>query len=229
MPSLLERVSVIRKRVAEAAVRSGRSPDQITLIGAAKRQPVDIVQAVVEAGIEHLGENRVQECEDKQPQLVGEIQWHLIGPLQSNKVNRALDLFDVIQSVDRLKIAERIQRRANEMGVVMPVFLEVNLGNEPSKHGFAPSSVDNLVERIASWNHVSIQGLMAIPPFTGSAEASRPWFQQLRQLRDQLFDCAPLSSNPGYLSMGMSSDFEVAIEEGATHVRVGTALFGERS
>ncbi len=229
MADFLSRVGAIQQRVADAAIRSGRTAPEVTLIGASKRQPVETVRAVAEAGVVHLGENRVQECEQKQPSLPSAIEWHLIGPLQSNKVNLALDLFDVIQTVDRVKIAERLQRRAAQLGRVVPIFIEVNLGNEPSKHGFAPKDLDALVDHLPSWDHLAVQGLMAIPPFTGSAEASRPWFHNLRQQRDRLFETTHLQSAPGYLSMGMSSDFEVAIEEGATHVRVGTALFGTRA
>ncbi len=208
---------------------SGRNADEITLIGAAKRQPIDVVQQVVSAGLTDLGENRVQECRDKQPHLPEGLTWHLIGPLQSNKVNLAVDLFDVIQTVDRLKIANRLQRRASELGRRLPVLLEVNLAAEATKHGFLEEELTSLRSQIDEWDALEVRGLMAIPPFGSTAEDSRPWFRQLRELRDEFFDHVTLQSALGWLSMGMSSDFEVAIAEGATHVRVGTALFGARS
>lgn len=225
---MTDRLSEIRERVALAAARSGRDADAITLIGAAKRQPIDVVRRAVEAGLDHLGENRVQECRDIQEQLPHHLTWHLIGPLQSNKVNLALDLFDVIHTLDRLKIARRLDARAAELGRRLVVMIEVNLGDEESKHGFAVDELPRLRERLPEWPCLDVQGLMAIPPFGDSAEESRPWFHRLRQLRDEFFDSAEFASAPGYLSMGMSGDFEVAIEEGATHVRVGTALFGPR-
>lgn len=225
---MTDHLTEVRRRIAQAATASGRDPEEITLIGAAKRQPIDVIRQAVDAGLGHLGENRVQECRDKQPQLPDRLTWHLIGPLQSNKVNLAVDLFDVIHTVDRMKIARRLDARAATLDRRLPVMLEVNLAGEAAKHGFAPADLGGVRERLPEWPHLEVQGLMAIPPFGDSAEASRPWFRRLRELRDEFFDAAELASAPGSLSMGMSGDFEVAIEEGATHVRVGTALFGPR-
>lgn len=225
---MTDRLSEIRRRIATAAAASGRDPDDVTLIGAAKRQPLEIVQRTVAAGLDHIGENRVQECRDRKPLLAAGVTWHLIGPLQSNKVNLAVDLFDVIQTVDRVKIAERLDRRAEALDRRLQVMLEINLADEESKHGFSVEKLPDLRQRLAAWPRLEIQGLMAIPPLGETPEDSRPWFRRLRQLRDEFFDTPALASSPGFLSMGMSDDFEVAIEEGATHVRVGTALFGER-
>ena len=208
---------------------SGRDATEVTLIGAAKRQPIEVVRQAISAGLSHVGENRVQECRDKRPQLPEGLTWHLIGPLQSNKVNLAMDLFDVIQTVDRLKIATRLQRRASELGRRLPVLLEINLAAETTKHGFQVDELIGLRSHIDEWDALDVRGLMAIPPFGATAEDSRPWFRRLRELRDEFFDHAALASAPGWLSMGMSSDFEVAIEEGSTHVRIGTALFGART
>lgn len=218
----------VRGRIERAAASVNRDPGGVTLIGAAKRQPIAVIRQAVDAGLTHIGENRVQEARDKRSQLPSGVTWHLIGPLQSNKVNQALELFDVVQSVDRLKIARRLQRRTSQLGRILPVFLEVNLGEEESKHGFLARELPDLAERLPEWNHLAVQGLMAIPPLGDDAEASRPWFRHLRELRDDFFSRPELAGAPGFLSMGMSGDFEVAIQEGATHVRVGTALFGPR-
>ncbi len=159
------------------------------------------------------------------------IDWHLIGPLQTNKVRAALDLFRTIHSIDRLKIAEAVDREAGARGIAVTGFLEVNLGSEESKHGFYPQGPGGLAEAVrplADLQHLKIVGLMAIPPQGDSPEDSRPWFRRLRELRDELAARPEWTGLPGYLSMGMSDDFEVAVEEGATHVRVGTALFGPR-
>ena len=229
LPGVGERLVEVRERVGRAAAVVDRDPSAITLIGAAKRQPVDVIRQAVDAGLTHIGENQVQEARDKRPLLPGGITWHLIGPLQSNKVNPALELFDVVQSVDRLKIARRLQQRASQLGRTLPVFIEVNLGEEETKHGFLPRELADLTELLPEWDHLEIQGLMAIPPLGDDAEASRPWFRSLRELRDDFFSRPQLAGAPGLLSMGMSGDFEVAIQEGATHVRVGTALFGARA
>lgn len=226
---MTDRLTETHRRIATAAAASGRDPDDVTLIGAAKRQPLEVVQQTVAAGLDHIGENRVQECRDRKPLLDDGVTWHLIGPLQSNKVNLAVDLFDVIQTVDRVKIATKLDARAATLGRPLAVMIEVNLAGEESKHGFAPDELAGIRKRLPEWPHLDVQGLMAIPPPGETPEDSRPWFRRLRQLRDEFFDTPALASAPGYLSMGMSGDFEVAVEEGATHVRVGTALFGERS
>ena len=198
------------------------------LLGASKRQPPEVLQQAWEAGIMIFAENRVQEAAAKIPLLPPESQWHLIGPLQTNKAARAVELFDAIHSIDRLRIAESINRHCGRAGRKMPCFLEVNLGSEPSKHGFDAGDLIASLPRLRELVHLDVLGLMAIPPRSSHAEASRPWFRSLVKLRDRI---AALPDGPafqGFLSMGMSDDFEVAIEEGATHVRVGTALFGPR-
>lgn len=223
-----ERVRDIRRRIEAAALRSGRSPESVTLVGASKRQSLERMLAASAAGVRVFGENRVQEALEKQPQMPLEVEWHLIGPLQSNKARRAATAFRMVHSIDRLKIARALDRHAGEAGRVLEGLLEVNLGEESSKHGFAPTSLTEQVAPLADLEHLRIVGLMAIPPFEQDPEAARRWFQSLRGLRDQLFSTEAWSGRHGLLSMGMSSDFETAIEEGATHVRVGTSLFGER-
>ncbi len=224
-----ERWREIQRRIEAACERCGRDPSSVTLVGASKRQPAENLLAAHRAGLSVFGENRVQEADAKHGFLPADVQWHLIGPLQSNKVRLAVQLFDVIHSVDRLKIARLLNREAARLARILPCLLEVNLGGEESKHGFTVEELTAAVVPLAELESLRIQGLMAIPPRASDPEASRGWFRQLRTLRDQLAERQPWSESPGWLSMGMSGDFEVAIEEGATHVRVGTALFGPRA
>ncbi len=223
-----ERLATIRSRIAEACRRSGRSPDEVTLVGAAKRQPIEKVVAARDAGLRVVGENRVQEAQAKREHLDG-LEWHLIGPLQSNKAKKAVELFSVVHSIDRLKIARVLDREAAKRDQPLEGLLEVNLGREPSKHGFDPDAVIGAARELAGLEALRIVGLMAIPPRESDESAARGWFAQLRTLRDELREQPDWTDFPGWLSMGMSGDFEIAIEEGATHVRVGTLLFGERS
>ncbi len=200
----------------------------MTLVGASKRQPPESLLEAHRAGLSVFGENRVQEAKAKIDLLPPEVEWHLIGPLQSNKARLAVRLFTLIHSVDRLKIARVLDREAQRLGRPLSCLLEINLGGEESKHGFAVADLAATVAPLAELESLKVQGLMAIPPYDDQPEASRTWFQQLRRLRDELAQRSEWSEFPGWLSMGMSGDFEVAIEEGATHVRVGTALFGSR-
>lgn len=223
------RLSAIRARIAEACRRSGRSESDVVLVGASKVQPLPVLKAAFEAGLRVFGENRVQEGLAKASGLPQEIEWHLIGPLQSNKVRAALGLFRTIHSIDRVKIAEAVDREAGARGITVRGFLEINVGEEESKHGFSPQGLAEAVRPLASLENLRIVGLMAIPPQGDDPEESRPWFRKLRELRDDLAARPEWNGFPGLLSMGMSDDFEVAVEEGATHVRVGTALFGPRN
>lgn len=224
----------IVQRIGEACARSGRDPGEVTLVGVSKTHPAAVLAAAWRAGLRVFGENRVQEAVAKSRELASppySIEWHLIGPLQSNKVKPALDLFRAVHSVDRPRIAEALDQEAGRRGIELPAFLEINLGQEESKHGFSPQSPQALAEAVrplADLPHLKIVGLMAIPPQADEPEESRPWFRRLRELRDELGSRAEWSGFPGLLSMGMSHDFEIAVEEGATHVRVGTSLFGSR-
>lgn len=223
------RLRAIEERLAGACARAGRSRAEVTLVGASKVQPIESLSAAFAAGLRVFGENRVQEAATKAPALPSAIRWHLIGPLQSNKARLAVELFSTLHSIDRLKIARSVDRIAAETGVVRTGLLEVNLAAEGSKHGFLPEELTaDLMTQLAELSHLEIIGLMAIPPFGGGAEASRGWFRRLRELRDQVGDQGLLPKWAGALSMGMSDDFESAIEEGATHVRIGTELFGPR-
>jgi len=223
-----ERLTEIRSRITAACRRSDRDPSSVTLVGASKVQPVARLQAAWDAGLRVFGENRVQEARDKQPRLPAAAEWHLIGPLQSNKARLAVSLFTVFHAVDRLKIGRVLDREATRQDRPPAVFLEVNLGAETTKHGFAPDALPDAAVEFAGLEHLRLVGLMAIPPQEDDEDRARTWFRRLRELRDELRRRLPGDSFPGWLSMGMSHDFEIAIEEGATHVRVGTALFGPR-
>ena len=197
-------------------------------MGASKRQSIERMRAARAAGLRVFGENLVQEAETKRPRMPAECEWHLLGPLQSNKVNKAVRLFGTVHSVDRLKIGRALDRAAGNAGVVLDGFLEVNLGDEPTKHGFSPRDLPGQVAELAGLTSLRIVGLMAIPPFEEDPAAARRWFDRLRELRDELAGRPEWPGFPGRLSMGMSHDFEIAVAAGATHVRVGTDLFGER-
>jgi len=224
------RLAAIRDRIAAACRRAGRDPSEVVLLGVSKTHPAAAVEAAWRAGLRAFGENRVQEALAKSRELADlhGPEWHLIGPLQSNKVRSALELFRTIHSIDRPSIAEALDREAAARGLQLTGFLEVNVGGEASKHGFLPDGLAEAVRPLAGLQHLRIAGLMAIPPQGDDPEDSRRWFVRLRELRDALTARPEWSGWPGWLSMGMSHDFEVAVEEGATHVRVGTAIFGTR-
>jgi len=229
-----ERLAQTNQRIAAACGRAGRSPAEVTLVAVSKTVTLDRIHAAVGLGARTLGENRVQEAAAKITELreltsERRVAWHLIGHLQSNKARRAVELFDVIQSVDSLKLAERLDRSAEEVGKRLPVYLEVNLGAEASKSGVEASAALPLVERVSALAHLELKGLMAVPPFLEDVEEVRPFFRRLRELRDEAQRAGMVGEQFGDLSMGMSHDFEIAIEEGATLVRIGTAIFGART
>lgn len=225
---VVARVAAVRRRIAGACERAGRRVEEVTLVGAAKGQPVERLRAAVAAGVEVLGENRVQEAEAHRAALAAGPAWHLIGPLQSNKAKAAAELFDLVHSVDRPKIAHALDRELAARGRRVEALVEVNLGGEETKHGFAPGGLAEALRPLADLEHLVIAGVMVIPPPGDAPEDSRPWFRRAREIRDELAARPEWTGWRGLLSMGMSDDFEVAIEEGATHVRVGTALFGPR-
>src|SRR5436305_2613989 len=216
---IADNVAEVRRRIAEACARSGRNPDDVTLVAVTKVFPADYVEQAIAAGIADIGENRVQEAREKKPLVRGSARWHLIGHLQSNKAKDAVKLFDVIQAVDSLDLAEKLARAADAHGKRQEVMLQVNIGDEPQKSGIARGDVDAIAKRAAALPSLHVIGLMAIPPI-GTPEESRPYFRELRSMRDAL--------GLRHLSMGMSEDFETAIEEGSTIVRVGRAIFGSR-
>jgi pyridoxal phosphate enzyme (YggS family) len=209
----------VEERIISACERAGRKREDVTLVAVTKTFPASDVDHAIAAGVTHVGENKVQESRDKQPLVHGAARWHLIGHLQSNKAKDAVRLFDVIQTVDSFALAERIARIAEAEGKRQKVLLQVNVGGEEQKSGVNPDALGELATRVAALPALHVSGLMAIPP-AGEAEDMRRYFRALRQLRDTL--------KLEQLSMGMTDDFEVAIEEGATIVRVGRAIFGAR-
>lgn len=224
-PGATARVARVRQAITTACARCGRDPGEVTLVGVSKFHPAAAVQAVVDAGVTILGESRVQEATEKVPQLTGVTELHLVGRLQRNKAKAAVALFDVIQSVDRLPLAEALHAAAQAAGKVQRIFLQVNIGDETQKGGVAPAALAALLETVTALPGLRVEGLMCVPPYDLDPEAARPYFRALVRLAAAH---RPAGARPLALSMGMSGDFEVAIEEGATHVRVGTALFGER-
>lgn len=219
------RLESVRARIAAAARRARRDPDDVTLIGITKTVPIDRIRQAVAAGLASLGENRVQEAETKIPSLPGGIAWHLVGHLQANKARRAVALFSVVHSVDSVDLARRLDRMARESGRRLDVLLQVDLAGETTKHGLPVDALEPSIAATARLDALRLRGLMIIPPPAAEPEGSRRWFRRLREIRDRLARSGPPLTD---LSMGMTDDFEVAVEEGATMVRVGRALFGER-
>ena len=224
---LTANLEAIRLRIRAACERAGRDPNSVTLLAVTKTHPPETVREAVEAGQLFFGENKVQEAKAKIPQCPGKARWHFIGHLQSNKCRDAVELFEMIESVDSLELAQEINKRAEQASKRMPVLLEVNVAGEGSKFGYKPEQLLADLEALNSLSRIEIHGLMAVPPWTPVAENSRPYFCKLRDLKQRAE--AALGAPLPHLSMGMSGDFEVAIEEGATIVRVGTALFGPRT
>ncbi|SHK24033.1 YggS family pyridoxal phosphate-dependent enzyme [Thermocrinis minervae] len=218
----------VRERIEKACVRAGRDPSEVTLLGASKGVPPEKIKTFFECGLRIFGENRVQEFLKKYEELKElPIEWHFIGYLQSNKVKYIVDKVTLIHSVDRPSLVEEIEKRAQRLGKVQKVLVEVNVGEEETKGGVKEQELKPLVELILSQEHLKLEGLMCIPPYRENPEEVRPYFVKLRSLKDQLEKEFGIKLE--HLSMGMSHDFEVAIEEGATIVRIGTALFGGRS
>jgi hypothetical protein len=226
MPSVAENLESIHARVSAAAAKAGLKESDVELLAVSKNFPAEVIREAVDAGQLLFGENKVQEALAKIPQLPSKLSWHLIGHLQSNKVRKILPAVECIHSIGSLDLARDVNRIAAELGLFPKVYLEVNVGAEASKHGFSPDTVRAQMEELYSLDRLFIQGLMCIPPFTPEPEDSRASFALLRELRDDLekIGGAPLPK----LSMGMSHDFEIAIQEGSTIVRVGSAIFGDR-
>ncbi len=226
---LRNRLANIRQRIDQAALKAGRDPAEIRLIPVSKTHPVETLREAIAIGITCFGENKVQEAEGKIEELGREgLEWHLIGHLQANKARRAVKAFDVIHSVDSIELAGRLERICKEEGREnLPVLIEVDLAGEETKSGITEKDLPALVEFLRGCKHLRFTGLMILPPFFETAEDARPYFRRLREIRDELA-AQSVFSGSGELSMGMTHDFEVAIEEGATMVRIGTAIFGER-
>jgi len=224
--SLAENLENIQQRIRAACERSGRDAAAVTLLAVSKSHPPETIRAAVDGGQIFFGENKIQEAKAKIPLCPSKARWHFIGHLQSNKVRDAVELFEMIQGVDSLAIAQEINRRAEQAAKTMPLLLEVNVAGEASKFGYAPERLLAELKTLDALPRIAIHGLMAIPPFSPVAEKSRAYFRRLRELKVQ---CEEILGVPlPQLSMGMSGDFEVAVEEGSTIVRIGTALFAER-
>jgi PLP dependent protein len=222
-----ENLARIHERMTRAAKRSGRKAGEITLVAVSKTFSAEAILAAYDAGVRHFGESRIQEWESKRQKLTGlNATWHFIGHLQTNKVRRAVHLFNRVDSVDELGLAQKLNTVAGDEAKRVPVLIEVHLGSELTKSGIAESDLVPLAKRIKTLPHLELHGLMTVPPYFEEADDVRPYFRKLRELRAALSDS--LASSLPVLSMGMSHDFEIAIEEGATEIRVGTALFGER-
>lgn len=230
MPDRSANYQAVLERIENAAVRSGRNPARVKLVAVSKTHPASTVREAIEAGCKIFGENKVQEAESKILEIGRHAaEWHLIGHLQSNKARRAVQLFDVIHSLDSVELAERLERICIEEGrLKLPVLVQVDLAGEETKSGVDESDLSELVDYLGSCQRLSFDGLMILPPLSELPEATRPYFRRLREIRDRLAALHHFKNGLGELSMGMSHDFEVAIEEGSTMVRVGTAIFGER-
>jgi pyridoxal phosphate enzyme (YggS family) len=228
---LRERLDEVRRRIASAAKRSNRVPEEVTLIAVSKTHPVEMLSQALDVGVTDFGENRVQEADTKITELGRhQARWHLIGHLQANKARRAVLLFDIIHSIDSVQLARRLNRLCAEEGRdELPVLIQVDLADEETKSGASVEALPELVTAVTSCERLRLVGLMTLPPFFEDAEMVRPFFRRLRELRDALGARGDFDAHPGELSMGMSHDFEIAIEEGATMVRVGTLIFGARA
>jgi len=224
--SFAENLETIRQRICAACERSGRDENSLLLLAVSKTHPAETICEAVNSGQLHFGESKIQEAKAKIPQSPGKARWHFIGHLQSNKVRDAVELFEMIQSVDSLNLAREISKRCEQSAKTMPILLEINVAGESSKFGYAPEKLLAELKEINALPKIEIHGLMTIPPFATDGEKARPFFRRLRDLKIR---CEEILGAPlPHLSMGMSGDFEVAIEEGATIVRIGTALFGKR-
>ena len=215
-------------RISEAALRVGRNPREIKLLAAAKSQSVELVQAAIAAGVRLIGENYVQEAEEKRHAISEAVEWHMIGHLQRNKVKAALNTFNLIQSLDSLALARELDKEGRRSGKRVRTLIEINLGDEQSKSGIGRDKVNELVESVSELAHLQVEGLMAVPPFKENPEEIRPYFRSLKELQVELQGRKIPNGGFNELSMGMTHDYPIAVEEGATIVRIGTALFGPR-
>lgn len=231
--SIAENVEALQARIEAAARRAGRAPEEISLMAVSKTHPASKIREAYDAGLRLFGENRVQEFAGKAPDLAGlsEATWHMIGHLQTNKAGKAAELFDAVDSVDSLKLAEKLDASGRKLGKKLRVLIEINVGGEAAKSGVAPGSEDleKLLTAAPRFEALQFGGLMTVPPHTEDPHRARPFFRILRDLRNSIAERRLPSIGMGTLSMGMSHDFEVAVEEGSTCVRVGTAIFGERA
>jgi pyridoxal phosphate enzyme (YggS family) len=220
---------VLLQRIGEAAARSGRDPEEVTLLAAAKSQEVELVRAAISAGVKLIGENYVQEAQEKKKQISDVAAWHMIGHLQRNKAGAAVEIFDVIETLDNIALARELNKQGKKRNKSVRVLVEVNLANERSKSGIAQDKVEELLRATGELSNLRIEGLMAVPPYCENPEDARPYFRRLHELRESLRKPGFANIDLKELSMGMTQDYTIAVEEGATIVRLGTALFGPRN
>lgn len=225
---LKENLAQVEENINKACERAGRRRDDVTLIAVSKTKPVEMLQEIYDAGIRVFGENKVQELVDKYEVLPADIKWQMIGHLQRNKVKYIIDKVDLIHSVDSIRLAETIDKEAEKKGITANILIEVNVAKEDTKFGLMPEDVDDFVEQLANYKHIQVKGLMTIAPFVSDPEENRPIFARLRELSVDIGKKNVDNINMSVLSMGMTNDYQVAIEEGATMVRVGTGIFGAR-
>lgn len=228
MANINRNVGLIRQQVAAAAERAGRDPAEVTIIAVSKTRTVAEIEEAMAAGLTHFGENRVQELKEKWPHFQDKVTWHLIGTLQTNKAKQALQMAELIHSVDRDAIAAELARLAERRGAPARVLVEVNVSGEESKHGVAPEKLPAFLQRISQRGFLQVEGLMTMAPLVSDPEEARPYFRRLRLLAQEMRELQLPGISMRHLSMGMSGDFQLAVEEGATLVRIGTAIFGAR-
>lgn len=226
---LKENLAQVEENIQRVCERAGRDRKEVTLIAVSKTKPVDMLREIYDAGIRVFGENKVQELVDKYEVLPGDIKWQMIGHLQRNKVKYIIDKVDLIHSVDSIRLAETIDKEAEKKGITAKILIEVNVAKEDTKFGLMPEEVDDFIEQLANYKHIQVQGLMTIAPFVSDPEENRPIFARLRELSVDIGKKNVDNINMSVLSMGMTNDYQVAIEEGATMVRVGTGIFGARN
>jgi pyridoxal phosphate enzyme (YggS family) len=226
---LQDNLKEIENRVQAACERAGRSRDEVTLIAVSKTKPIEDLTEIYNAGVRDFGENKVQELTDKIEKMPNDIKWHMIGHLQRNKVKYIIDKVELIHSVDSFRLAEEINIQAKKKGIVVPILVEVNIADEESKFGVSKENAMELVKQIATLDGLTVKGLMSIAPYVVDSEENRPYFHKIKDLSVDISNENIDNVSMDILSMGMSGDFEVAIEEGATMVRVGTGIFGERN
>jgi pyridoxal phosphate enzyme (YggS family) len=228
--SIKDKLKRVEERIRKAAIACGRDPETVKLVAVSKTVPLDLVRAGLKAGVTILGENYVQEAGEKIKALEGEnVSWHLVGHLQSNKAKHAVKLFDLIHSVDSFKLAKELDKRAHALDKVQPILIQVNISGEETKSGIETEEAVALVRDVSALRNVAVRGLMTMPPYFNAPEKVRPYFRALKTLQSQIREEAIPNVDMSELSMGMTGDFEAAIEEGATLIRIGTAIFGERA
>lgn len=226
---LQENLCAVETEIQKACERAGRSRDEVTLIAVSKTKPIDTLQEAYDLGVRIFGENKVQELSDKYEELPKDIHWHMIGHLQRNKIKYIVDKVDLIHSVDSVRLAEAIDKEAAKKGVIANILIEVNVAKEESKFGLMPEEVEDFIDQISNYQNICVKGLMTIAPFVEDPEENRPIFAGLRKLSVDIAKKNVDNINMSILSMGMTNDYQIAIEEGATMVRVGTGIFGARN